>query len=122
MAKRKKSKRTDTQELMEELEENGLISEIRSRRRRKPLEEDKPIKKIMKTKVFIYLKGGIIQSIFSNQDTDLMVLDGDTDGIEDSEIRIYKDTLGSKFKAIEEDIFLQTDKNIIDHYFKQRRK
>ena len=75
----------------------------------------------MKPRIFIYVEGGLIQSIISDTDVDIMVLDGDTDGLDGcKKYTNYPDN--TEFEAREAWDDTEINKNIVDHYFNQREK
>ncbi len=72
-------------------------------------------------RVFIYVEGGLIQSIIADRKVKLMVLDGDVEGGDDYEE--YTDFHGAKFEAFlgraeEAEISIPA----VDHYFKERKR
>ena len=76
----------------------------------------------MKTpRLFIYVSGGMIQSIVADQKVEVMVLDADVDGIEGG--KTFKDQCeGWEFEAREawDHTEVEVNKNTVDHYFAQR--
>ena len=69
-------------------------------------------------KIFICVKGGLIQSIITDKPVKIMVLDCDTDGLNDEE---YEDVDGSKFKAVETYDSVDVNKDIVDKFFAQKK-
>ena len=43
-----------------------------------------------KTKVVMILRGGMVEEVFSDKDTDVVVLDRDVDGVDEEEIQEVK--------------------------------
>lgn len=72
----------------------------------------------MKPKIFIYVEGGLIQSIISDSPIDALILDGDTDGIERT--KKYTEPDGTEFEAREAYDEVEINKKATDHYFKQK--
>lgn len=72
-------------------------------------------------KLYIYVEGGLIQTIMSDRKVDLMILDGDIDGCDETKQFKYFD--GDTFEAYEAyRAEAEVDKEVVDHYFKQKRK
>lgn len=74
-------------------------------------------------KLYIYTDGGLIQSMISDSGINLMILDGDIDGCDEDELKKIIDFGGITFKAYEcVNPEVEVDKEITDHYFKQKGK
>ena len=73
----------------------------------------------MKPKVYIYVEGGVIQSILADQPVDLLVLDGDIDGLEDGEYKEWKDLRDHTFEARRAWAEAEVSKKAALHFFNQ---
>lgn len=72
-------------------------------------------------RMFIYVEGGLIQDITADGSMDILVLDGDTDGLDD--VGKYIDMGGDEFKARKAwENHPDNNKKIVDHYFDQQAK
>jgi hypothetical protein len=78
-------------------------------------------KPVSKKRIFIFVQGGVIQTIATDPGIQVMVLDGDTDGVEGCEI--YKDFDGEDFDAREawDKRATEVSSKLVSHYFKQRK-
>jgi hypothetical protein len=68
-------------------------------------------------KVFVYVEGGVIQTILSDQPIDILVLDGDVEGIDGYET--YTEPDGTSFQARIGSDGALVNKKAVKHYFKQ---
>jgi len=80
-----------------------------------------------KKRVFIYVEGGLVQTVATDPGVEIMILDGDiSEDAETSEIdgvHKYKDMDGDEFDAAEAfDKEAIEGPKVVDHYFKQRKK
>lgn len=80
-----------------------------------------------KKRVFIYVEGGLIQTVATDPGVEVMILDGDiSEDVDTSEIdgtRKYKDMDGDEFEAVEAlDQEAIEGPGVVDNYFKQRKK
>ena len=82
--------------------------------KRKPLPHPRPLGR---PKVFVYVEGGIIQTILADQPIDILVLDGDVEGMD--EHKTYTEPDGTKFDAREASDGARVNKKAVEHYFKQ---
>ncbi|RLG45578.1 MAG: hypothetical protein DRN81_01285 [Thermoproteota archaeon] len=72
-----------------------------------------------KPRLFIYVEGGVIQTISSTVPTELLVLDGDVDGIDD--FHNYEDIDGDSFQArVAWSRLADFNERITNHYFDQQ--
>ena len=74
-----------------------------------------------KSRVYIYVEGGVVQSVYTDSPVDVMILDGDVEGCDDyKEYKCYRspDTLEAREVVTE----VVQNKKLVDHYFKQRSK
>jgi hypothetical protein len=72
----------------------------------------------MKPRIYIYVEGGIIQSIIADQPVDLLVLDGDVEGDEDEkEWKDYPD--GDPFTARKAWAEVDVSRKCVNHMFNQ---
>lgn len=72
-------------------------------------------------RMFIYVEGGLIQTIVTDGCMDILVLDGDTDGLDG--VDKYVDLGGDEFKARSAwESHPDNNKRIVDHYFDQQKK
>lgn len=70
-------------------------------------------------RMFIYVEGGLIQTIVADGSMSILVLDGDTDGLDG--VDKYTDMGGDEFKArIAWEQHPDNNKKIVDHYFNQK--
>jgi hypothetical protein len=82
-------------------------------------------KKVLKNvqnnpRLFVYVRGGVIQTVIADQKVEVMVLDGDVDGLEGEDIKTYKDTAKEMFNARKAWDKVEVSKKVVDHYFSQR--
>lgn len=75
-----------------------------------------------KPRIFIHVEDGIIQTILADTPMDIMVLDGDVEGMNEDSIKTYTDPfLKETFKAREAwGSKVTVQKRVVHSYFKQR--
>ena len=81
----------------------------------------KPAIKKPKNRVLIFVEGGVIKNIITdNKDMDVFVMDCDTEGSD--EYQTYRDLEGNNFDAIDsfDKKAITVNTKIVDHYFGQR--
>jgi hypothetical protein len=71
-------------------------------------------------RLFVYVRGGVIQTVIADQKVEIMVLDGDVEGLEGEDIKTYKDTAKEMFNARKAWDKVEVNKKVVDHYFSQR--
>jgi len=85
------------------------------------IEEQLKLARKRPERMFIYVEGGLIQTIVADGCMDILVLDGDTDGIDG--VHEYVDMAGDGFKARRAwEQHPDNKKSIVDWYFDQQKE
>jgi hypothetical protein len=84
--------------------------------------------KMDRTRVVVMMEGGLIHGILSDVDTEVLILDADTEGADENQVKeiALLDDEGNLSNMKEENYISMWDvpgePNIVQHYFKQARE